>query len=189
MKICFATNNKNKLFEIKNKLGEAYEIISLSDLGHFEDLAETQDTLEGNSLQKARFVYDTYGVNCFADDSGLMVEALNGEPGVNSAFYAGEAKSSEANVALLLNNMRGINNRKARFVTVITLVLNGKVEQFRGEIDGSIAEHPSGSHGFGYDPVFVPDGWQCTFAEVDLQLKNKISHRARAVEQLVDFLK
>jgi XTP/dITP diphosphohydrolase len=189
MKICFATNNKNKLTEIRNKLGKAYDIISLSDLGHFEELPETHDTLEDNSLEKAQFIHEKYKVNCFADDTGLLVEALDGAPGVNSARYAGPAKRSEDNVKLLLSNLEGIANRKAKFVTVITLILNDKVYQFHGEINGMISETPSGSEGFGYDPVFVPEGWQKTFAEVDLEEKNKISHRAMAVEKLTAFLK
>lgn len=189
MKICFATNNKNKLLEIKNKLGKAYDIISLFDLNHSEELAETQTTLEGNSLQKAQFVYDRYHIDCFADDTGLLVDALGGEPGVNSARYAGPAKDSEANMDLLLKNLSGNDNRKASFITVITLIINGETHQFTGEVHGVIAKERSGHHGFGYDPIFIPNGWQKTFAELDLQEKNQISHRSRAVEKLVAFLK
>lgn len=189
MKICFATNNKNKLKEIRNKLGKAYDIISLSDLGHHEELPETHDTLEENSFEKAEFIHKKYKVNCFADDTGLLVEALKGAPGVNSARYAGPAKRSEDNIKLLLKNLQGQKNRKAKFVTVITLILNGEVHQFHGEINGTISEKASGMEGFGYDPVFVPKGWQSTFAEVDLDEKNKISHRALAVEKLTRFLK
>jgi XTP/dITP diphosphohydrolase len=189
MKICFATNNKNKLTEIRNKLGKAYDIISLSDLGHFEELPETHDTLEENSLEKALFIHDKYKVNCFADDTGLLVEALNGAPGVQSARYAGPAKSSKDNIELLLYNLHGEKNRKAKFVTVITLILDDKVYQFHGEISGAISEKASGTAGFGYDPIFIPEGWQSTFAEVDLDEKNKISHRALAVERLTEFLK
>ena len=189
MRICFATNNKNKLREIKNKLGEAYDIISLSDLGHTADLSEIHDTLEGNSMEKAQFNHEKYGIDCFADDTGLLVEALHGEPGVNSARYAGDLKSSEDNMNLLLEKLKGISNRKAKFVTVITLIFDGKVHQFHGEVVGNIAESKSGSNGFGYDPIFIPDGWQNTFAELDLNTKNKISHRSRAVEKLVAFLK
>lgn len=189
MKICFATNNKNKLVEIENKLGKAYDIISLSDLEHTSELPETHDTLEENSLEKAQFVHQKYKVNCFADDTGLLVEALNGEPGVNSARYAGPAKRSEDNIQLLLKNLLGQKNRKAKFVTVITLILDGEVHQFHGEVQGVITEKLSGTNGFGYDPIFIPTGWQNTFAELDLEEKNKISHRSIAVEKLVDFLK
>lgn len=189
MRICFATNNVNKLIEIKNKLGEAYDIISLSDLGHTEELSETHDTLEGNSLEKAKFIYEKYQVNCFADDTGLLVEALNGEPGVNSARYAGPGKSSEDNMQLLLEKLKGQSNHKAKFVTVVTLMLDGKAHQFTGEVEGRITRERSGTNGFGYDPIFIPEGWQKTFAESDLEEKNKISHRSLAVEKLVDFLK
>lgn len=188
MRICFATNNANKLIEIKNKLGEAYDIISLSDLGHTEELSETHDTLEGNSLEKAQFISDTYRIDCFADDTGLLVDALNGEPGVNSARYAGIEKRSEDNMSLILNKLKGIQNRSAKFVTIITLILDGSIHQFSGEIHGKISENRSGSNGFGYDPIFIPDGWQQTFAELSLEEKNKISHRAIAVSKLVDFL-
>lgn len=189
MRICFATNNNNKLLEIKNKLGKAYDIISLSDLGHSEDLLEIHDTLEGNSLQKAQFIYDKYQINCFADDTGLLVESLYNEPGVNSARYAGQAKSSEDNINLLLENLKGHKNRKAKFITVITLIIQGNVYQFSGEIAGEICEVKAGKSGFGYDPIFIPNGWNLTFAEVDLEEKNKISHRALAVDKLVDYLK
>ncbi len=188
MRICFATNNVNKLIEIKSKLGEAYDIISLSDLGHSEELSETHDTLEGNSLEKAQFIYEKYKVNCFADDTGLLVEALNGEPGVNSARYAGSGRSSEDNMQLLLEKLKGQSNRKAKFVTVVTLMLDGKAHQFTGEVKGVITTERSGANGFGYDPIFIPDGWHSTFAEITLEEKNKISHRSRAVEKLVDFL-
>ena len=189
MRICFATNNKNKLIEIENKLGKAYNIISLSDLNHSDELPETHDTLEENSLEKAQSIYEKYKVNCFADDTGLLVDALDGEPGVNSARYAGPAKRSDDNIKLLLKNLRGVENRNARFVTVITLILNGGVHQFHGEINGMITDQISGVNGFGYDPIFIPQGCQCTFAELALEQKNKISHRSIAVEKLVDFLK
>jgi len=188
MRICFATNNKNKLREIKSKLVEAYDIISLSDLGHTEELSETHDTLEENSLEKALFIHEKYQINCFADDTGLLVEALNGEPGVNSARYAGPGKSSDDNMQLLLDKLKGQKHRNAKFITVITLMLDGNAHQFSGEIDGVISREQSGSKGFGYDPIFIPNGWQKTFAEVDLKEKNKISHRSIAVEKLVEFL-
>jgi XTP/dITP diphosphohydrolase len=189
MKICFATNNQNKLREIENKLGKAYDIISLSALGHTEELPETHDTLEGNSLEKAQFVYDKYQVNCFADDTGLLVDTLHGEPGVMSARYAGPSKSAENNMNLLLQKLEGEPNRKAKFITVISLILEGRIFQFTGEVSGHITKEKAGKGGFGYDPIFVPEGWQKTFAELDLDEKNKISHRANAVAKLVDFLK
>jgi len=189
MRLCFATNNKNKLIEIQHKLGKAYDIISLSDLGHTEELSETQDTLEGNSLQKALFIHEKFQVDCFADDTGLLVDALGGQPGVNSARYAGDQRDSRANMELLLRNMLGIHDRRARFVTVITLIQKGKVQTFTGMVEGIIAEKPSGDMGFGYDPVFIPEGLDKTFAELDLQEKNAISHRSRAMEQLIEFLK
>ncbi len=188
MKICFATNNKNKLREIKEKLGKAYDIISLSDLNHSEELPETHDTLEENSIEKARYIFDLYQINCFADDTGLLVEALNGEPGVNSARYAGPDKNSEENIKLLLKNLEGITNRSAKFITVITLISEGKIYQFTGEIKGTITNRQVGVSGFGYDPIFIPEGWQKTFAELDLREKNKISHRSKAVDKLVEFL-
>ena len=188
MRLCFATNNKNKIIEVQHKLGKAYDIISLSDLGQTEDLPETQNTLEGNSLQKARFVHDKFDVNCFADDTGLLVEALDGQPGVMSARYSGPECNSKSNVELLLRNLRGISNRRARFITVITLILNNEVHVFTGRVDGIITEEPHGSMGFGYDPVFIPEGLDRTFAELDLHQKNTISHRSIAVEQLVVFL-
>ena len=189
MKICFATNNKNKLVEIRNKIGKAYDIISLSDLNHTQELPETHNTLEENSLEKAEFIFKRYKINCFADDTGLLVDALEGEPGVNSARYAGPAKRSEDNINLLLKKLEGAKNREAKFVTVITLIIDGVVNQFKGEVRGMIAEYISGSNGFGYDPIFIPDGSENTFAELDLKQKNKISHRALAIEKLVDFLK
>ncbi len=189
MRICFATNNDHKLTEIKSKLGKAYDIISLSDLGHTDELSETYDTLEGNSMEKAYFIHEKYQVNCFADDTGLLVESLNGEPGVNSARYARPAKNSEDNMDLLLNKLEGKTNRKAKFVTVITLILDGKQHQFAGEIHGTIAHGRSGNKGFGYDPIFIPEGKNVTFADMDMEEKNKISHRAIAVEKLVAYLK
>jgi len=189
MRLCFATNNKNKLIEIQHKLGKAYDIISLSDLGHTEDLSETQDTLEGNSLQKALFIHEKYQVDCFADDTGLLVDALHGQPGVNSARYAGNHRDSSANMELLLRNMSSISDRRARFITVITLILNEKVHAFTGTVKGTITERARGHMGFGYDPVFIPEGLDKTFAELDLREKNAISHRSRAMEQLIVFLK
>ena len=157
-------------------------------MGHTEELSETHDTLEGNSFEKALFIHEKYQINCFADDTGLLVDALDGEPGVNSARYAGLGKSSEDNMNLLLEKLKGHANRKAKFNTIITLMINGKAHQFAGEVEGVITNERSGVNGFGYDPIFIPNGWKRTFAELDLEEKNKISHRSKAVEKLVDFL-
>ena len=169
-------------------MGDSFQIESMRSLGINEDIPEDQQTLEGNALQKARFLYDRTGESCFADDTGLEVDALNGAPGVYSARYAGEAKNSLDNMALLLKNMSGIQNRKARFRTVIALILDGKEYLFEGVVNGTIAEEPRGTAGFGYDPLFVPDGYSTTFAEMDSEAKNAISHRGRAVEKLAAFL-
>ena len=169
-------------------MGDSFQIESMRSLGINEDIPEDQQTLEGNALQKARFLYDRTGESCFADDTGLEVDALNGAPGVYSARYAGEAKTSLDNMALLLKNMSGIQNRKARFRTVIALILDGKEYLFEGIVNGTIAEEPRGTAGFGYDPLFVPDGYSTTFAEMDSEAKNAISHRGRAVEKLAAFL-
>lgn len=188
MKLCFATNNKHKLQEIRKAVGDQFEIVSLQDIGCHEELPETQTTLEGNSNQKAMYVWKNYNVSCFADDTGLEVEALNGEPGVYSARYAGEKCSFQDNVNLLLKNMEGVKNRGAKFRTVITLILDGEVSQFEGAVDGKITKTPSGSDGFGYDPIFLPQEKSVTFAEMDMEEKNSISHRGRATEKLVAFL-
>lgn len=194
MKIVFATNNKNKLSEIREILGNTIEVLSLNDIGCDVDIPETAGTLEGNALQKAQYVYDHYHLNCFADDTGLEVEALHGAPGVYSARYAGgEGHDSEANMAKLLANLKNEENRKARFRTVIALILDegekGKETQsFEGIVNGTIIHEKRGSEGFGYDPIFQPDGYSHTFAELGLDIKNQISHRARAVRQLADFL-
>ena len=169
-------------------MGDSFQIESMRSLGINEDIPEDQLTLQGNALQKARFLYDRTGESCFADDTGLEVDALNGAPGVYSARYAGEAKNSLDNMALLLKNMSGIQNRKARFRTVIALILDGKEYLFEGIVNGTIAEEPRGTAGFGYDPLFVPDGYSTTFAEMDSEAKNAISHRGRAVEKLAAFL-
>ena len=175
--------------EIRHKLEGEAEILSLSDIGHSGELPETHDTLEGNSLEKAMYIYEKYGINCFADDTGLLVEALDGEPGVRSARYAGPACRSGDNIDLLLENLGNNANRKAKFITVITLILDGKLHTFTGEVNGIITKERRGTGGFGYDPVFLPDGWDKTFAELDLKEKNAISHRAIAVQKLVSFLK
>lgn len=188
MKLYFATNNIHKLKEVQEVVGDSFQIESMRSLGINEDIPEDQQTLEGNALQKARFLYDRTGESCFADDTGLEVDALNGAPGVYSARYAGEAKNSLDNMALLLKNMSGKQNRKARFRTVIALILDGKEYLFEGVVNGTIAEEPRGTAGFGYDPLFVPDGYSTTFAEMDSEAKNAISHRGRAVEKLAAFL-
>ena len=188
MKLYFATNNIYKLKEVQEVVGDSFQIESMRSLGINEDIPEDQQTLEGNALQKARFMYDRTGESCFADDTGLEVDALNGAPGVYSARYAGDAKNSFDNMALLLKNMSGKQNRKARFRTVIALILDGKEYLFEGVVNGTIAEEPRGTAGFGYDPLFVPDGYSTTFAEMDSEAKNAISHRGRAVEKLAAFL-
>lgn len=187
-KLCFATNNPHKLQEIQAILGDSFELLSLKDINCTEELPETGSTIEANSLEKAQYVYDHYQVDCFADDSGLEVDALNGEPGVDSAHYAGPQRSHADNINLLLQNLGNQTNRNARFKTVITLVQNGEVHQFEGTIDGKILTSKKGMEGFGYDPVFMPEGFDRTFAEMSLDEKGQISHRARAFQKLITFL-
>ena len=201
MKIVFATNNQHKLQEIRDILGSEFEIVSLKDIGCDVDIPETGNTLEENAMQKAQYVYDHYNLSCFADDTGLEVEALNGEPGVHSARYAeGTDHDSEANMAKLLRNLEGKDNRKARFRTVIALIQKQdvcpcgctsikKVNRFEGIVDGSIATEKHGTAGFGYDPIFVPEGYDKSFAELGESIKNGISHRAGAVAKLAEYLK
>ena len=193
MKIVFATGNRNKLKEIQALIGSRAELSTPADHGITEDIPEDRPTLEGNALQKARYIYEKTGLNCFADDTGLEVEALDGEPGVYSARYAavngaGERHSSADNMALLLERLRGAANRRARFRTVIALILEGREYLFEGIVNGEITEERSGAEGFGYDPVFRPDGYAETFAEMPLELKNSISHRGRATAKLIEFL-
>ncbi len=188
-KLVFSTNNEHKLEEVRAKLGKYYQVISLKDLGDDTDVPETGDTLEENAMIKADYLWNTYQLNCFADDTGLEVEALDNAPGVYSARYAGEHKSSEDNVAKLLKELEGKENRRARFRTVIALIMGGKRYLFEGKIEGVITTAPKGTSGFGYDPVFQADGYDKTFAELTLEDKNNISHRAKAVEQLVLFLR
>ena len=190
IKLCFASNNQHKLEEISQALGGYVDLLSLNDIKCFEELPETRDTMEGNSLQKAAYVFEHYHVPCFADDSGLEVEALKGAPGVYSARYAGDHRSNEDNINLLLKNLYGDTNRRARFRSVITLVgLDEKPVYFEGIISGTIITARRGSAGFGYDPVFVPEGHNRTFAEMSLEEKNAMSHRAVAVRKLADYLK
>lgn len=186
-KIVFATNNNHKLDELRKLTEGKIEILSLNDIDCHDDIPETADTLEGNALIKARWVKDRYGYDCFADDTGLEVDALEGAPGVYSARYAGDEHDSKANMRLLLENMKGKNDRKARFRTVIALIEGDDVHTFEGKVEGVITETPKGDSGFGYDPVFRPENMEITFAEMDAIAKNSISHRGRAVAKLIDY--
>lgn len=186
--LVFATNNRYKLEEVRAILSPFFEILSLSDINCYDDIPETADTLEGNALIKARYVKEHYGFNCFSDDTGLEVKSLNNEPGVRSARYAGSEKNSDDNMQKLLENLSGIEDRSARFRTVVALSLNDKEYLFEGIVNGKIIEDKKGEEGFGYDPIFVPDGYSETFAELGLDIKNKISHRAEAIHKLNRFL-
>ncbi len=188
MEIVFASNNLNKIREINNALGNSFKLLSLKDIDMDEDIPENEATLEGNALIKARFIHNATGMNVFADDTGLETEALNGDPGVHSARFAGENKDSEANIDKLLALLEKKTSRKARFRTVIALILDGKEHLFEGTVAGEIITERRGKMGFGYDPVFLPEGRKLTFAEMDLDEKNKISHRARAFAGLKAFL-
>ena len=189
MKLVFATNNEHKLSEIRDILNNStIELMCLKDIACADEIPETSDTLEGNALQKARYIFDKFQLNCFADDTGLEVEALNGEPGVYSARYAGEACSFEDNMNKLLLAMDGKTNRKACFKTVIALILDGEEHLFFGKVDGTILLDKRGSKGFGYDPVFMPEGYDISFAEMDAATKNSLSHRFRATNELVQYL-
>lgn len=189
MQLVFASNNKNKIKEIQLVVPDTIQILSLNDIGCTEDIPETADTIEGNAILKANYVTEQYGYDCFADDSGLEVDALNGEPGVFSARYAGEPKNDENNIDQLLANLKGVENKKANFKTVICLNHKGEQHLFTGRINGQIIEERIGTNGFGYDPIFVADGYQKTFAELTLEEKSNISHRGIAVKQLIEFLK
>jgi XTP/dITP diphosphohydrolase len=189
MKLVFATNNRYKLDEIRHILKDKnVEILSLQDIGCGDEIPETADTLEGNALQKAQYVFDKFQLNCFADDTGLEVDVLNGAPGVYSARYAGEACSFEDNINKLLSEMNGYTNRKACFKTVIALILDGEKYFFSGEVQGEIISERRGSQGFGYDPVFMPQGYDQSFAEMDANTKNSLSHRYHATSKLIQFL-
>jgi XTP/dITP diphosphohydrolase len=188
-KLVVATNNAHKLEEISAILGNEMELLSLKDIHCNADIPETADTLEGNARQKAMYIHENYGMDCFADDTGLEVEALNGAPGVFSARYAGDGHDSEANMQKLLKELEGKENRKAQFRTAICLIMEGKEYLFEGIVKGHIIEEKRGGAGFGYDPIFVPEGYNQTFAELGNDVKNTISHRARAVEKLCTFLK
>lgn len=189
MKLVFASNNKNKLQEVRHQLPPEIELLSMEDIGCHEDIPETADTIEGNAVLKANYVTQRFGYNCFADDTGLEVDALNGAPGVYSARYAGEQKDANANMDKLLYELKGIENRAARFKTVIALNIDGEQHLFTGIVEGNITTKKAGEKGFGYDPVFIPNGSELTFAQISLEEKALLSHRGRAVKQLIDFLK
>tara|TARA_B110000003_G_C16602500_1_gene516219 strand:+ start:167 stop:739 length:573 start_codon:yes stop_codon:yes gene_type:complete len=188
MKLVFATNNQNKLSEIRSLVPKGIEILSLKDINCNEELPETNPTLHENALQKAKYIFDNYGINCFADDTGLEIEALGGEPGVYSARYAGEHCKAEDNMKKVLDKLDGKNNRKAKFKTVIALIINGEETLFEGECKGSMTKKRSGAKGFGYDPIFRPEGYELTFAEMNKDEKGKISHRGKSVKELVTYL-
>ena len=189
MDLVFATNNEHKLVEIRKEIGKEIRLLSLKEIGFFDDIEETGITLEENSFIKAEHIHKFANKNCFADDTGLEIEALNGEPGVYSARYAGEEGDSEKNMNKVLANLKGKSNRKARFRTVITLILNDKTTRFEGIVEGEIMENKSGVSGFGYDPIFRPIGYDKTFAELSLEVKNRISHRGIATRKLIEYLK
>ena len=187
-KIIFATNNKHKLEEVQQILANNFEVLGLKEIGFEGDILETGKTLEENASIKSKFVFEKFGMNCFSDDTGLEIEALEGGPGVYSARYAGEEANAEKNIAKVLNELRGKQNRKARFRTVVSLILDGKEHFFEGIVNGQIIDEKRGGDGFGYDPVFMPDGYELTFAEMPAEQKNKISHRSRAINKLARFL-
>ena len=189
MKLVFATNNRHKLDEVRAILGNRIEVLSLNDINCHDEIPETADTLEGNALIKARYIHDKFGVDCFADDTGLEVEALGVEPGVYSARYAGEECDSEANMRKLLHNLTGKNNRNAQFRTVIALIIKGEEKLFNGIVKGTISHEKNGNSGFGYDPIFIPEGFSERFAQMTGDMKNNISHRYRATEELSNYLK
>jgi len=189
MELVFATNNQHKLQEIQQLLGDTIKLLSLADIECTDEIPETGDTLEANALQKSTYIYEKYGKNCFADDTGLEIDALNGEPGVYSARYAGKDKDAEANMQKVLTKLNAENNRKAKFRTVISLIIDGQELQFEGQVNGQILKERSGKQGFGYDPIFQPDGYNHSFADMAIREKNKISHRGRAIEKLIAFLK
>jgi XTP/dITP diphosphohydrolase len=188
MELIFATNNQHKTKEINSLLGEKWTIQSLADLNFQDEIPETGDTLEDNALEKARFVHQLWGKDCFADDTGLEVDSLKGAPGVFSARYAGNTKDSTKNIKKLLEELKGKTNRKARFRTVIALIINGQEQLFEGIVEGQILQNPEGNKGFGYDPVFQPNETEVSFAQMPLSEKNLISHRAKAIEKLTNFL-
>ncbi len=188
MKLVFATNNSNKLSEIRSLVKGSIDILSLKDINCNEELPETNFTIEENALQKAKYIFDNYGLNCFSDDTGLEIKSLDGEPGVFSARYAGEPSNAENNIKKVLDNLQGVNNREANFKTVIAIIINGKETLFKGICNGSITRNKIGQKGFGYDPIFIPDSFAITFAQMTKKQKNAISHRGKAVQKLIRFL-
>ena len=186
--LIFATSNQNKVLEIQKILPKKFNIKSLKDLNYFEYIPENENTIEENAVFKAKYIYKKFNINVFADDTGLEVEALNGEPGVHSARYAGTTRSSEKNIKKLLKNLKNIKNRNARFKTVIALIIDNKLHIFSGIIEGYILDSPKGNNGFGYDPIFCPNGFDKSFAELTLKEKNLISHRSLAMKKLIDFI-
>jgi XTP/dITP diphosphohydrolase len=188
-KLCFATNNAHKLEEVLAMLPAGMELQSLKEIGCSDELPENQRSLEGNALEKASYVFQKYGIDCFADDTGLEVEALAGEPGVDTAHYAGPERDAQKNMGLLLQNLEGKANRKACFRTIFCLIWQGETYSFEGRVNGSIATETRGNGGFGYDPIFIPEGYQQSFAELGPEIKNRFSHRAEACRQLADFLR
>lgn len=188
MELVFATNNRNKIKEVQALMPEYVTIVSLQDIGCFEDIPENQNTIEGNAIEKVAYVVENYGYDCFADDTGLEVDALDGDPGVYSARYAGERRNANDNMKKLLQNLEAQSNREAQFKTVIALSINEQLQTFTGICKGDITQTKSGKKGFGYDPIFKPKGYKQTFAEMDLKLKNKIGHRGKAVQKLVEYL-
>lgn len=188
MELCFATNNQHKLNEVAAALGDAFTLKTLRDIGCTDELPETSGTIAGNSRQKAEYVWTHFGVSCFADDSGLVIDALDGRPGVDSAYYSG-SRDANANIQKVLSELQGPTNRRARFITVFTLILHGVEHQFKGVFEGQIIDAPRGTNGFGYDPIFRPDGYDRTLAELSMGEKNAISHRARALAKMVAYLR
>ena len=186
--LIFATSNQNKVLEIQKILPKKFNIKSLKDLNYFEDVPENENTIEGNAIFKAKYIYEKFNINVFADDTGLEVEALNGEPGVHSARYAGTTRNSEKNIKKLLKNLKNIKNRNAQFKTVIALIIDNKLHIFSGIVEGYILDSPKGNNGFGYDPIFCPNGFDKSFAELTLKEKNLISHRSLAMKKLIDFI-
>ncbi|GAA4436587.1 non-canonical purine NTP diphosphatase [Ravibacter arvi] len=186
--LCFATNNRHKLEEVQQALGAGVKLVTLEDIGCYDEIEEPFDTIQKNSEAKARFVWDRYGIDTFADDSGLVIPALNGEPGVYSARYAGPQRDDKDNIRLVWEKLADKSDRSAYFITVITLMLNGRLYAFEGIVNGTILPEERGNNGFGYDPVFLPEGSEQTFAEMSLQEKSELSHRARAVRKLNEFL-
>jgi XTP/dITP diphosphohydrolase len=186
--LIFATSNQNKVLEIQKILPKKFNIKSLKDLNYIEDVPENENTIEGNAVFKAKYIYKKFNINVFADDTGLEVEALNREPGVHSARYAGKTRNSEKNIKKLLKNLKNIKNRNARFKTVIALIIDNKLHIFSGIVEGYILDSPKGNNGFGYDPIFCPNGFDKSFAELTLKEKNLISHRSLAMKKLIDFI-